>query len=410
MISIIYSKINFDKIYHYSFLLFAFLLPLARQMNKYFIMLFCIMLLLQGDYKKHYLKLKDSPLARSILLLAGFATLSMLWSTEDYTTYKYVKYYWQWIAIFVIAINVKTNQIHHIITAFLLGMFISELLAYGMFFEFWQIRGHGKEYPSPFMFHISYSVFLAFSAMILLNRVLSQHYSWSEKVPIALFLIAILGNLFINEGRTGQLALLFSIVVATVIHFRFTIKTVFVSLTLIAIIFSSAYGVSEMFQKRVQMAVNDVQKIFEGNFNSSWGTRVAYHYVAADIIEENPIIGVGVGDFKKSAKDALQKDDHGFSSKLKAFIPKYHFHNQYLNVVVQNGLIGLLLLLYMIYNLFTVKIGDSELKELSVLFTTVFVISFFAEPLLIKEYANVLFVLFTGLFLGASLQTKKVDT
>ncbi len=158
------------------------------------------------------------------------------------------------------------------------------------------------------------------------------------------------------------------------------------------------------------MAVNDVQKIFEGNFNSSWGTRVAYHYVAADIIEANPIVGVGVGDFKKSAKDALQKDDHGFSSNLKVFIPKHHFHNQYLNVVVQNGLIGLLLLLYMIYNLFTVKIGDSELKELSVLFTTVFVISFFAEPLLVKEYPNVLFVLFAGLFLGASLQTKKVDT
>ena len=367
------------------------------------------MLLLQGNYREHYQRLKHSKLALSIFLLAGFTTLSMLWSTESGNTYYYVTFYWQWIAIFAIALNVKIGQIPHIITAFIFGMLVSEFLAYGMFFELWEIRGHGKEYLSPFMYHIAYSVFLAFSATILLNRLLSSHYNKNTKIFMSFFLITVLGNLFLNEGRTGQVAFFISIIVTTFIHFRFTIKTLFLSLALLTVVFGSAYTLSNMFQKRVYMAAKDIRQISEGKYTSSLGARVAFYYVAADIVPQDPIIGVGVGDFQKSAKEALQKDDHGFSKKLVEFIPKYHFHNQYLNVLVQNGFIGLFLLLFMLYNMFTAKIDNKEIKELSILFTTIYAVSFWAEPLLIVRYSSILFILFAGLFLGASLHSKETS-
>ena len=134
--------------------------------------------------------------------------------------------------------------------------------------------------------------------------------------------------------------------------------------------------------------------------------RVAMYTVTADIFKENPILGVGVGDYKDAAKEALSKNDHGFHPDVVAFIPKHHFHSQYLNVLVQGGLIGLLLLLMIFYQFSKLTIADPELKELSLLIIILFLVGFIPEPLFMKQFTNTLFILFAGLFLGASLHHK----
>ena len=402
------NKINFEKVYYYSLLMFAFAMPLSRATNSFFIAFFILLLILQGNYKKHFNTLKKSMFAVTISLFIGFTLLSLLW-THNYEVCLSPKLlYLYWIAIFAIALNVKKKQIPAIISAFIFGMAVSEILSYGMFFELWTIKGHGKEYPSPFMMHIDYSIFLAFTAIILLNRLLSSRYSPKEKWIILLFFLTITGNLFINDGRTGQLAFVAGIFATVLIHYKFTIKSMFISFLLIFTIFSSAYIFSDKFHSRVQAAKNDIIQINRGKFNTSWGIRVAMYTVAADILKENPIIGVGVGDFNDAAREALKKNDHGFSQGVIAFIPKYHFHSQYLNILVQGGIIGFLLFLMVFYQFAKLSIDDPELKELNLLIVTLFMVGFIAEPLLMKQFTNTLFILFAGLFLGASLDKSEV--
>ncbi len=405
----IINKINFEKTYYFALLIFAFMLPLSRATNSLFIVLFILLLFLQGNYKKHFEKLKTSPLAISILVFIVFTIFSLLWTEDLGFGLNQKRLYIPWIAIFAIALNVKKEQILSIISAFIMGMIVSEILSYGMFFELWQIKGHGKEYPSPFMMHIDYSIFLAFTAIILLNRLLSKRYSKKEKLIILFFFITITGNLFINEGRTGQLAFLVGIFATIFIHYKINLKSILASFILIVIIFSSAYTFSDKFQTRIHAAKSDIEKIMQGQLNSSWGIRVAMYFVATDIIKANPIIGVGVGDYKIAAKKALEKNDHGFSKNVVEFIPKYHFHSQYLNILVQSGIIGLLMFLIIFYQFAKLSISDPELKELSLLIIIILMTAFIAEPLFLKQFTNILFVLFAGLFLGASLDSSSVS-
>jgi len=409
MVSALRSKIDFEKAFYYSLLLFAFMMPLSRAANSFLVFLLIALLLLQGDYKKHYELLKSSALAKAVLLFIGFTTLSLLWTEDLALGLSFKRLYWQWFAIFAIALSVRKEQILTVISAFILGMVVSEILSYGMFFELWTIKGHGKEYPSPFMMHIDYSVFLAFTAIILLNRLLAKRYSVKEKLLILFFFLTITGNLFINEGRTGQLSLLVGIFATVFIHFKVNLKSVAIALLLIVLIFTAAYNVSEKFQIRVHAAQNDIERISKGDMDSSWGYRVAMYYVAADIVRENPLLGVGVGDYKNASREALAINDHGFSPAFKEFLPENHFHNQYLNVLVQGGMIGLFLMLAIFYQFLRLSISDPELKELSLLIVVVMLTAFVAEPLWLKQFTNMLFILFTGLFLGASLNAKPVS-
>ena len=409
MLTELRQKINFEKTYYYLLLAFAFTMPLSRAANSLFVALLILLLILQGHYKKHFDILKRSMFAVALFLFMGFTILSLLW-TQNYEVGLHAKLlYLYWIAIFAIALNVKKEQIPPIISAFIFGMVISEILSYGMFFELWTIKGHGREYPSPFMMHIDYSIFLAFTAIILLNRLLSDRYAPKEKWIILFFFLTITGNLFINEGRTGQLAFVAGIFATVFIHYRFTLKSLFISFLLILAIFSSAYTFSDTFHSRVQAAKHDIMQINKGQLNSSWGIRVAMYTVAADILKEHPLVGVGVGDFRDAAKEALEKNDHGFPKEVIAFIPKYHFHSQYLNVLVQGGIIGLLLFLMLFYQFSRLSIDDPELKELSLLIVILFLVGFIPEPLLMKQFTNALFILFAGLFLGASLQSRPAE-
>ena len=84
-----------------------------------------------------------------------------------------------------------------------------------------------------------------------------------------------------------------------------------------------------------------------------------------------------------------------------------HFHNQYLMIIVQTGLLGLSLLLALMVQYYRLPIDHKELKELATLFITIFAISFIAEPLWQKQFTIALFILFTGLLINASLSGDK---
>ncbi len=403
----IIEKINFEKTYFYSFVVFAFLLPLSRASNSFFPLFLILLFLLKGEYKSYINSFKDNALSQAIILFIAFATLSLSWSNNIINGLDFMRFYWQWFAIFAIAFNVKKEQISTIISAFILGIFISEMLSYGMFFDLWKFHGLGSESPSPFMHHIDYSVYLAFSSLILLNRILSNRYSKKEKLFMAIFFVSIATNLFINKGRTGQVGLFVSIILVVMLHYRLSFKTFIISLALVGVVFSSAYTFSSQFQKRVSVAQKDFDKMSNNNYLSSIGRRVAQYYVTDDIFKENPIIGVGVGDWRDASAKALEKDSHGFSKRVVELLPMTHFHSQYLNILVQSGLIGLALFFYLFYRYVTLKIEDDELKELSLVLVSVYMIGFLVEPLWMKQFTNVLFILFSGLFLGASLHSSE---
>ena len=395
----IVERINFEKLYFHTTLVFAFILPLSRAGISILTALLILLWFIESDFKRKYREIISSRLLTLILIFLAYNISSFLWSSNLDIAINIVEKIPYWVVIFVLATSIKKESIQSIITAFLLGMFISEIIAYGVFFELWTFKNATPANPTPFMMHIDYSVYMAFSSILLLHRVFSKEYTLKEKIVLFLFFLTVTGNLFLSIGRTGQVALVAGIIVMSIIHFRLSLKSFFISFFLIFTIFTSAYNISDSFEKRVSLAYSDIEKISNMNFNSSWGIRVAYWITSYNIFKQNPIIGVGIGDYMDKTKEELEREKYShLHQNVKTFMPKYHPHNQYLLILLQLGIIGILLFLYIIYKIFTLSIEDKEIKELSILFGTIFFVSCIPESLLLKQFTIALFVLFIGLF------------
>lgn len=411
MLKTLISKINYAEIYYILTLLLAFLAPLSWKMSRFLIILIILSKLLQFDYNKFFKHIKLSKALMVLLVFLSYQFITLFWTQSTYQeAHDFIRGYLLWLAIPVLASTLNLKQIKKIITVFLIGMSISEIIAYGMYFGFWTIDGRGADYPSPFMHHTSYSIFMAFTAIILLNRLYANSYNLKEKLFMGIFFLTVVGNLFISQGRIGQLTLAITIIIAGVLHFKFRVKTLLVSMLIVVSLFSLAYQASPMFQDRVKMANHDIQKIKEGNFNSSWGIRVAYIVLGSHIIKENPVFGVGLEDTKDEGLSALKGNPYNFEQEVIDFMEiSFHFHNQYLMTALQGGIIGLILLLAMFYFLLKLPISNPGLKRLNILFVSVFIIASVSDPFIMYEQTRVLFILFSSLFIAASLQKQKAD-
>ena len=163
-----------DDINSYLLITFAFFLPLSRAGISILSVLMILMWLFQGDFKKKYENLKDNVVIIALVLFVGFEFISLVWTTSEnighgldqaFKTTRLVL-----LPILVIATTLKKEYIPKVITAFLIGMLISEILSYGIFFELWTLRHGSPSDPTPFMHHLDYSTFLTFTSLLLLNR------------------------------------------------------------------------------------------------------------------------------------------------------------------------------------------------------------------------------------------------
>jgi O-antigen ligase len=391
-----------DRTFYYSALAFAFTLPLSRAAVSFFIIWFITLFLFGRDYKNGWSQIKRNRVFWAMGAFIGLLALSLLWSEDKIDGLNQLRLYGYWIIIPILAVTLKREWLPSIITAFLGGMFISEIIAYGIYFEWWTFKDRTPEYPSPFMFHIHYSIFLATTAIILLSRLLSDRYTWQSKLPMLIFFLTSSGNLMISTGRTGQLALLIAMAIAIIIHYRLTLRSLAIFTLLSSILFIGAYSSIGLFKSRIDQGINDVQQFQQGNFDTSWGLRAAFWIVTYDILREHPLMGAGLGDYRLAASEALEKYDHGFSMATKEWCSNTHFHNQYLMIIAQTGLIGFALMIWMLIELFRLKIGESELKEFSILGLTVFAVACIAEPLWILQFPIILFVFIVSIALAAS--------
>mgnify|MGYP000872889881 CR=1 FL=1 len=400
--------LTFDKIVYFSVLLFCFILPLSKGLISFFLFLFFVLLLYKREYASTIATLKNMPIFTYISLFLLYMIMTLFWSEDTTEALDRLRLYGYWVLVLpAMAILVKKEWVWGMLNAFLLGMFVSEILAYGIFFELWSINGKDASYPTPFMTHIHYSVFLAFTAVLLLSRLLSDKLSLYEKLPYLFFFVVSTANLMFSTGRTGQLAFFVSLVLLIFLRFKVSLKSILLSALSVIMIFFIAYTTLDLFKKRIDKASHDIQRIENANYNSSFGIRVAFWLVAFEVLKEKPLFGDGIGDYKLATKEILEKKDFGLTPQTKEFMLDQHFHNQYLMVAVQGGLVGLTLMLLLLYQFFRLKIEEKELKIASVVGFSVMVVSFVAEPLWMLQFPLTLFLFILSFSIVAAKKSAK---
>lgn len=403
------KQLNFERIFYYSVLLFAFFIPLSRAGISFFIVWFIFLFLLQKQYHHTWEQIKNNHVFWAMGTFLGFLAISLLWTENISDGLNQIRLYGYWIIIPILAVNLKREWLQSIITAFLLGMFLSEIIAYGIYFEWWTFKDRTPEYPAPFMSHIHYSIFLAMTSIILLSRLLSKQYTWHSKLPMLIFFLTATGNLMISTGRTGQLAFFVAMAIAIIIHYRLSLKSLVLFLALSAVLAIGGYSSISLFKKRIDHGINDIQQLQEGNFNTSWGLRAAFWVITYDAIQEHPFVGSGIGDYRLAARETFVCNTHHFNQKVINWCSDTHFHNQYLMILVQTGLIGFGLMLWLLIELFRLKINEPEFNTFKILGLTIFTVGCIAEPLWILQFPIILFIFIISLSIVASNKNDKVN-
>lgn len=404
----VFSKeIYYEKVYFYLVCLLAFSIPLSRAGISLSISLLLLTWIVEGKYKEKFTLLKNISFLNIASFFFLYMIISLLWTDNLAEGLHFLRLYFYWLVIPVIITSLNSKYLPYIINTFIAAMFISELLTYGVYFDFWSIKGATPEHPTIFMTHITYSVLLAITFILLLNKIFSSSTSMKSKIFPLFFSFLVLGNLLISNGRTGLVALAVASFILIIMHFRHSIKTIFLLFITVIIMVATAYYSIDNFQNRVNATFKDLSTIEENHYASSIGIRLSFWLVSKDIFLEHPILGVGIGDSSSVATTHYEKNNYDFDAYVLSFTKDQHFHNIYLQTLVQTGLIGLFFILAIFYNLMRLKIKNREYKIFSIMFTIIFFIASFSEPLWYKQTTLALFILFSGLLLKMQNETRK---
>ncbi|WP_297524509.1 O-antigen ligase family protein [Sulfurovum sp.] len=387
------------------FVLYAFLLPFSKAFPLFtapYVILF--LWLMEGGLSQKTAKLKSAKVICFLLLFFMFTVLSLLWTNDIYEGIQSLKYYFAiTVVIIVFFTSVQKHFLKPILYAFLFSMFISEMISYGIYFEWWSINGKTSANPTPFMHHTIYSVFLVVTIFLLLIQLKDKSIPFKLKVFEFLFLLSSSTNLFINGGRTGQLALIFGTVSFVVIYYKKKMYLLYAAVFL-TVLFFSAYRVSPNFHQRADQALTDVVKIQEGNLQNSWGWRIMMKIVSYHIIEEHPLIGVGVGDVLDEYRHTLKREE---LKKYDATKILQHLHDQFLQVTVETGFTGLAFFLLFLFYVFrsALNIRDPLIRAALFSILVIFIFSFFTDVPL-KNFTGGLFAFIVGYLLNYTASEK----
>jgi len=167
------------------------------------------------------------------------------------------------------------------------------------------------------------------------------------------------------------------------------LKTIFFGFLLSIFTFTFFYNVSPIFGERVDKTIQSFKR-YEDDPKSDLGYRITFGRNSLEIIKNNPIFGVGTGDFKWEyweVKKVLTPNLYGTANP----------HNMYILVAAQFGIIGLFALLNIFYSQVKIALSSSRfIKDLGIAIVVFFSIINFSDSYMLGHYTSFLFAIFSA--------------
>ena len=308
--------------------------------------------LLSGRVREHWNYIVKNPLGQAILLYCGWMIISLFWSDYPKAGFGYAKAHWQLLYILIIPLMLSKNQIRLLFRIFIYSLLPAIAIHYFVFYGI--INAFWEGYPLYSFLdvtrtHFSILIGIASFGLYLISQEIES--SKLSYIHIALSIILFL-LLFQHGGRGGQLAIFTSLAAMTG-YVLYRKKGILISLLMLMlvpiILLTVGYTFSDKFKNRIDLAKADIDKvIYQNNFGTSVGTRLGSWWIALSIIQEHPLGGVGMASHIPAFNDKLAGEYKAYKDHF-PIIRKTHFHNEYIEVTTQLGVVGLTLLLYLFF-------------------------------------------------------------
>jgi O-antigen ligase len=148
------KELNYTQYINILAIAYAFIIPLSRAGISILTALLFLLWVLDGDFKKKIAYLRTNNVIRVIGLFILFNIISLIWTDYLYAALHYIKRYWYFAPILILFTSLQKEYIPKVLSAFILGMFVSEVISYGVFFELWSFNHESVENHSTYMHHI----------------------------------------------------------------------------------------------------------------------------------------------------------------------------------------------------------------------------------------------------------------
>ena len=391
---------------NYLFVAYALVIPISRAGIVLFSILICIIWFFQPNFKTNIKYLAKNKFSIIFILFIIYTFVGLLWSSNLEEGIDYAKRYWYYLPMFIIATNLKKEYLNIVLSAFLIGMLISEIISYGIFFELLDIKNKSSVDPTPFMNHIQYSVFVVFTSLFLLNKIYFTK-KIKYKIIYSLFFLTVTTNIFINGGRIGYITFFVSLLLVISLNVKSKIKVGLIFVLMLGTSLYAAYNYSPTFQARFAHTMNEIKLMQSNQFHKSLSIvpRLALYDVGTKIILENPIFGTGTGEEMST-----------FHKTVNEMYPQYHFlkivehfHNIFLHTAVQLGLLGLILQLLIFYYLLKIKIKNRYYLNIKYIFMSIYLMVSMSGNMFHQQFTMALFALMVGIFLAINRHEKRLD-
>lgn len=318
--------------------LLAFFLPLST--SAITVLAICIVLLwlVEGNFWQKVDEITSNPVSIAVLVFLGVLVVGLIWSPDVHAGLQVLQKRWKILLLPVFLTTVKPESRALYIRSFLAGLLVAMSITFLAWFDLIHYADVTPEHLTKKTFHVVYNPLLAFGIYLLLHEILWGNYTRVQRLMFSLLAAVMMFNMFITEGRTGQLVFLVLmglLVLQGCRQNRF--KAICLTAVLIPSLFICGYMGSPVFKQRVNTAVMEICQ-FQENPDTSVGLRLLFWQNSWEIIRQHPFFGVGTGGFE----GAYAKINRQRSSSC---VATDNPHNQYVLVATMVGIPGILSLL-----------------------------------------------------------------
>jgi O-antigen ligase len=378
--------------------LLAFSIPVSTSAVSVMAVLILTSWLIGGDYSRKLKKMMVHPVSLAVLVYLGLFILGLLWSQDTMAGLAMVEKQWKLLLLPVLISSIVYEHRRRYVVFFLAGLMVAMLMTYLAWFDILHYGGVTPEHPSKRLFHVVYNPLLAFGFYLVCHEILWGRTRGIIRAGLVLFSALMAFDMFITEGRTGQITFF---MLSGLLVFQFFSKSIlkafFCVLLLLPLVFIAGYQLSPTFHKRVNTAGQEIVQ-FKENPNTSVGLRLLFWKNSWQIIKSAPIFGVGTGDFQTSY--AVVNAQHS-----PEMVVTDNPHNQYVFILCHFGILGLICLLAIFFALFREALCvRDDWQRIRFAFPLFFLTIMLAESYLLVYETGFLFALF-----GAVLYLRKPD-
>lgn len=272
-----------------------------------------------------------------------WAPITLLWSSNKIAGYDELKNLWFYLLLLVGSTIIwDERKVKIIIGMFIFGAMSNFIIALIQWAGVWPLGGYD---PVQGPVGYSYRVFLGVDTVPLIIFMIwdmKNRFLFKNRLYPLTFVLALLFQLGVTTGRTGQ-ALLFILLVPFV-FIIFSERKKILSITLIAM--GLTFVLMVLFIPSITLrwhdALTDVSSFFSNKPDTDVGLRMVFWDSAIHIIYAHPLFGIGPGSFVGYTKNLMF---NGVIPRISvADWDQIEPHNSFLAYATSYGLVGFLLL------------------------------------------------------------------